>query len=122
MLIHPVVRTSCTNYHRNVSYCIYVQYVHLCVIFTLCFQIEVDAYQDPDSNLPSSTDGSGLFGMMDWGRLHKRRPPKLPGHDVDEGGRTRPGTTTLCSEASAHLLKKLLEDVEVGNRHVHTHC
>lgn len=89
--------STCTSY-RALSLLILHKHV----------QIEVDAYHDPESSLPSSADGT-LFGMMDWGRLHSRRPSKLPGHDDDEGSRA----AAFCSEAAKSLLKKLLEDVEV---------
>lgn len=92
---------------------------YLYILFILHLQIEVDAYQDPDSSLPNGTE-STLFGMMDWGRIHSRRSPKLSAHDVDESSRARPSTATFCSEAAKSLLKKLLEDVEVRYNHDRT--
>ena len=78
-------------------------------------QIEVDAYHDPESSLPSSAEGT-LFGMMDWGLLPSRRASKLSACAGDEGSRAQPSEAVFCSKAAKNLLKTLLEDVEV--RHV----
>lgn len=76
-------------------------------------QIEVDAYQDHE-NSPSSSAERSLFGMVDLGRMYSRRAARLSAHDGDEGIRARPIAAMFCSEATKSLLKKLLDDLEVG--------